>query len=378
MLDITTLGAVGDGAFDNSAVLDKALSACQGTLFVPDGVYGISRPLMLPVEISLQMAPGAVLRAQAGFQGEAVVMKAAGERGKPVSYGSIRGGTIDGGAQELTGILVPYACRLHIGDLEVKNCRRKGIDIGAEGWYECNVSNVRLYLEPEVRNLPGSIGLHYQRCTDSLVLSVVIIGYETGLRSDSSSNDFQQVHVWNFKGNGDLITCFHCGGWNDTYNQCYADSPITPELGYGFYVTKPFQRITNCRVYNNQWATDNMVIGIYIEDGGTHGTYLANHFTAREDHRILKAFDGNLDAACIIGNSYAATVSGGLVCQMPSGGGGSSPMPIASIAGDRLNLSHPVDTPEGGLVGDIAWSEDARGSMLWVRTPKGWKKARLE
>ncbi|OPZ80483.1 MAG: hypothetical protein BWY76_03343 [bacterium ADurb.Bin429] len=240
------------------------------------------------------------------------------------------------------------------------------------------MSNVRLYLEPEVQNLPGSIGLHYQRCTDSLVSLVVIIGYETGLRSDSSSNDFQQVHVWNFKSNGDLKVCFACNGWNDTYNQCYADSPITEEMGYGFHVTRPFQRITNCRIYNNNWATDNRVIGIYIADGGTHGTYLGNHFTAREEHRILKAFDGNLDSACIVGNSYAPTVSGGLVCQMPSGGGGASQMPITSIAGDRLNLAHPVDTPEGGLVGDLAWSEDARGSMLWVRTPTGWKKARLE
>ncbi len=378
MLDITTLGAVGDGAFDNSPVLDRAIAESKGTIFLPDGVFGISRPLVLPAHLSLQMAPGAVLRALPGFQGEAVVVKAAGERGNPMSYGSIRGGTIDGGAQPLTGILVPYACRLHIGDLEVKNCCRKGIDIGAEGWYEVNVSNVRCYLEPHVRNLPGSIGLHYQRCTDSLVLSVVIIGYETGLRSDSSSNDFQQVHVWNFKDNGDLMVCFACNGWNDTYNQCYADSPITDGPGYGFYVTRPFQRITNCRVYNNQWAVDDTVTGIYIADGGTHGTYLANHFTAREDHRIRMAFDGNLDSACIVGNSYAETVIGGLVCQLPSGGGGQSRMPIASIAGDRVNLSQPVDTPEGGLVGDIAWSEDARGSMLWVRTPKGWKKARLE
>jgi hypothetical protein len=382
MLDITTRGAVGDGAFDNSTIFAAAIAALPaagGTLFLPDGVFGISRPLELPTAVSLQLAPGATLRALPSFQGEAVVIKAAGTHGDPVSYGSIRGGTLDGGGQGITGIQVPYACRLHIGDLEVRNCTRKGINIGAEGWYEVNVSNVRCYLDHDMRHLPGSIGLHYQRCTDSLVTGVVIIGYETGLRSDSSSNDFQQIHVWNFKDNGPLRWCFYCNGWNDSYSQCYADSPIDDEhLGYGFYMTRPFQRVIGCRVYGNAWARDNGYIGVYIADGGTHGTYLGNHFTAQEGHRILKAFDGNLEAACIVGNSYAETVSGGLVCQVPSGGGGASPMPIAAIAGDRLNLAQPIDSPEGGLVGDLAWSEDARGTVLWLKTPSGWKRARLE
>lgn len=320
---VTDFGARADAATDNTPAFEAALAAIAtaggGTLQVPDGAFGIARTLDLPRDVSLLMTPGAVIRALPDFAGDAVIRKGREEeRGQHGCYGAIRGGTIDGGAHTLTGILVPYACRLHIGDLEVRNARMKGIHIGTAGWYECNVSNVRCSLDPEVENCPGSIGLHYEKCTDSLVNSVVIIGYETGVRSDSSSNDFHQVHVWNFNTNGALKYCFYCNGWNDSWNQCYADSPITgDETGYGFYVDKPFNRITACRVYCNQWATDNKTVGIYISDGGTHGTYMANHFTAREEHRIARAFDGNLDSACILGNSYAPTVSGGRSSRTP-------------------------------------------------------------
>jgi len=304
-----------------------------GTLALPDGIYHLARPLLLPGTVSLTMTPAARLRAMETFCGDAVLVKERiGESGQHAYYGSIRGGIIDGGKLPVTGIAVPSACRLDIRDVEVVNARMKGIDIGAEGWYEVNVSNVRCSLDPEVAHLPGSIGLHYQKCTDSLVSGVIIIGYETGLRSDSSSNDIQLVHVWNFPGNGPLKYCFYCNGWNDSYHQCYADSPFDGDNpAYGFYVARPFNRIVSGRIYCNDFATDGRAIGIFIEPGATHGSYLANHFTAREGHRIGAAFAGNLDAATILGNSFAPTVIDGLVCQLPSGGGGESRMPELKI-----------------------------------------------
>ena len=304
-----------------------------GTLALPDGVFGLTRPLLLPGNVSLVMTPGTTLRALASFAGEAVVVKERiGQPGQHAYYGCIRGGVIDGGKLAVTGIQAPYACRLDIRDLEVSNARVKGIDIGADGWYEVNISNVRCSLDPDVAHLPGSIGLHYQRCTDSLVSSVVIIGYEIGLRSDSSSNDFQLVHVWNFPDNGPLRCCFYCNGWNDSYHQCYADSPFDGDNpAYGFYMARPFQRIVSGRIYCNDFATDGRAIGIFIAPDATHGTYLGNHFTAREGHRIGAAFAGDLDSASILGNSFAPTVMDGLVSQLPSGGGGESRMPELKI-----------------------------------------------
>ncbi|MHB9133880.1 MAG: hypothetical protein ACYDBB_22670 [Armatimonadota bacterium] len=310
-------GLHGDGATDNTEAFARILDDLQakggGTVQLPDGVFGLLQPLHLPWNVSLVMTPGATLLALPNFQGEAVVIKdATPERNQPVCYGYLRGGTIDGGKLPIAGIQVPYACRLHIGDLEVRNACLKGLDIGADGWYEINISNVRCYLEPDVPHVPGSIGVHYQRSTDCLVNLLVIIGYETGLRSDSSSNDFHQVHVWNFPGNGPLKYCFYCNGWNDSYNQCYADSPMNgDELGYGYYVEKPFNRITNGRIYCNNWAVEDRVIGIHLAPTGTHGTYVGNHFTAREGHNMKLAFDGTLEGASFFGNSYGVTVPEG-------------------------------------------------------------------
>jgi hypothetical protein len=306
--------------------------ATGGTLALPDGVYGIRRTLHLPAGVSLQLAPGATLRALAPFDGDALVRKTTDA---PHQWGgSIGGGTLDGAGLPILGIDVDYACRLDIRDLEIINTARGGIHIGTRGHYEVNVSHVRMSLDANLPHCPGSIGLHYEKCTDSLINGVVIIGYETGVRSDSSSNDFHQVHVWNFPGNGPLKYCFYCNGWNDSYQQCYADSPFDGDnAAYGFYVTRPFNRITNGRVYCNGFCPDGTVVGIYLADGGTHGTYLANHFTAQEGHRMAAAFAGTFEAACMLGNSFSPTVMDGLACRIPSGGGGLSRMPELTIAG---------------------------------------------
>ena len=304
-----------------------------GTLSLPDGVYTLAQPLRLPWNISLAMTPGATLRALPEFQGEAVVVKETNQQGVHACFGSIRGGTIDGGGLPITGVQVPRACRLHIGDLEIRNAGFKGIDV-MDGWYEVNISNVRCALDPTMPHAPGSVGLHYRKCTDSLINGVVIIGYETGVRSDSSSNDFQQVHVWNFPDNGPLKYCFYCGGWNDSYNQCYADSPFDGDnVCYGFYVHAPFTRISNGRIYCNNFAVEGKVTGIYLAPGGTHGSYLGNHFFATDGHRMGHAFAGNFDAACIFGNSFDRNILDGLVCRIPSGGGGDSRMPEVRISG---------------------------------------------
>jgi hypothetical protein len=47
----------------------------------------------------------------------------------------------------------------------------------------------------QTRYAPGSIGLHVER-TDCKFTLIHVIGYETGIRSDASSNWFSQIHVW--------------------------------------------------------------------------------------------------------------------------------------------------------------------------------------
>jgi hypothetical protein len=332
---------IGDGATDNAPAFEAlfaALSAAGVTgLRLAPGVYAVSRTVELPTAISLHLDPGACLRALPGFKGDAVLRKQRGEIGQHAWNGHISGGLIDGGKQNVIGIHVPGACRLDIHDLEIVDCLQKGIYIGLPGsektWgYEVNVRGVRCAIEHNTPHAPGSIGLHYEQITDSYISQVVIIGYETGVASESASNDFSQVHVWSVSSHGPLKRNFFCNGWGDSYNQCYADAPFDEGREcYGFLVNKPFNRFTNCRVYSNNYTFDNTVIGFQLAPGGTHGSYVNNLFCAGAERRIKAAYAGNLEAATILGNGYEPHVAAGRENRIPSDTGGISYIPPLNI-----------------------------------------------
>jgi hypothetical protein len=294
-------------------------------------VYGVSRTLELPTSVSLQLDPGARLLALPGFTGDALLRKQRGEIGVHHYNGRISGGVLDGGRQNLIGLHVPGACRLDIADLEIVDCLAKGIYIGSpdKTWgYEVNVRGVRCAIDLKTAHAPGSIGLHYEKITDSYVSQVVIIGYETGVASESASNDYSQVHVWSVTDQGPLKRNFFCNGWGDSYSQCYADAPFDGGSEVcGFLVNKPFNRFTNCRVYANTYTFDQTVTGFLVADGGTHGSYLNNLFCCGAQHRIKAAYAGNLEAATILGNGYEPNVAGGRENRIPSGAGGASFVP---------------------------------------------------
>lgn len=346
---MTSTAPVGDGATDNAPILDalcrRLADGGGGGIELPSGTYLLSRTLELPTSVSLHLGPGARLTAMPGFQGGAVVRKRRGAIGVHAWNGRIGGGAIDGGKQDVVGIHVPGACRLDIHDIEIVDCLRKGIDIGdeAETWgYEVNVRGVRCAIDLATRHMPGSIGLHYRRITDSYISQVVVIGYETGVASESSANDFSQVHVWSVPEQGPLKCNFRCAGWGDSWSQCYADAPFDEGREcYGFLVERPFNRFSGCRVYSNAFTVDGTVVGFMIRPGGTHGSYLSNLFTAGDKHRIKAAFAGELEAATILGNGYDPNVMAGRENRIPSDTGGISHVPPLLLGGQPLNSGRP-------------------------------------
>ena len=349
-----------------------------GTMELGDGAYGLDRTLRLPREVSLYMTPHTVLRALPGFEGEAILLKCAAEKIKGHSHesaGWIRGGVLDGAKQPLTGLKIEDVSRLEVSELEVRDATYKGIH--SDAGYEINLSHVRCNVDLHTPYAPGSVGIHYENA-DSLIHTAVIIGYETGVRSDGSSNDFQFVHVWNSDPDqGPMNYCFYCNGHGDTYTQCYADSPTIA----GFYMTKPFQRVFGSRVFYSRWAQDNAGAGVLVEPSGSHGTYIGNYFFAAQEHTLAKAYDGDLEGACILGETYrGGVVHGGKETRVPSGGGGAHPLPPFTIAGNRLHMSPQLASPvpDQGEVGDVVWVDDDTAPALYVKTSKGWCRATLD
>ena len=343
-----------------------------GTLELGDGEYEIVRTLRLPRSVSLVMTPNAVIRAKANFQGDAVIVKGGGNYSKTAATsGWIRGGVIDGNRQPLTGLRVEDLHRLEIADLSVLNALYKGVHL-LKGGNETNLTRVRCDVDMRTRYAPDSIGIHVER-TDCKFAMVHVIGYETGVRSDAGSNWFSQIHVWNWvPTQGPMKYCFHCNGANNTFSQCYADSPSVA----GFYMTKPHQSVMQCRVYYSRWAEDNAGAGFLITREGQHGSYLGNVLFAGRENRLGKAFEGDLEGACILGTS-GWNVAGGMENRIPSGS--SVEHPALDLAGGAFRLTPQATppSPEQGELGEVRWVDDGTASALWVKTSRGWKKSEL-
>ncbi|HUW93868.1 MAG TPA: hypothetical protein VMV74_11940 [Bacteroidales bacterium] len=358
------------------AVLDERGG---GTLELGDGVYEISKPLNLLSSVSLVMTPNAVIKAMSGFEGDAVLIKGAGRSSTFSGTGGwIRGGVIDGSKLPITGIRVEKIARLEIADLVVKNALHKGIHL-LKGGYERNLTRVRCDVDGRTPYAPGSIGIHYEG-GDNKVFLAHVLGYETGVRSDLWSNWFTLVHVWNSSAQGPMYYCFYCNGDNNTYNQCYADSPTTA----GFYVTKAHQSFIQNRIYHSRWAKDISGAGFLITPEGKHGNYIGNVLFADEGHRLAKAFDGDLVGATILGSS-SWRVMGGLENRISSGEElthpelGSIQHPALHLGGTgfRLTQQTTFPLPEQGDLGEVRWVDDGKTSALLVKTTIGWKKAPL-
>jgi len=343
-----------------------------GTLELGDGVYEISQTLRLPRSVSLTMTPNAVIRAKSSFQGDAVIIKGGGDYSKySQTAGWIRGGVIDGNRQQLTGIRVEDLHRLEIADLSVLNALQKGIHL-VKGGNESNLTRVRCDVDSNIRCAPESIGIHIQRA-DCKVSLAHVIGYETGVRSDAGSNWFSQVHVWNWESlQGPMKYCFHCNGGNNSFSQCYADSPTIA----GFYLTAGYQTVMQSRIYFSRWAADNTGAGFLITEKGRHGSYFGNVIFADKDHKLAKAFAGDLEGACILGTSCRGVV-GGMENRIPSGSSAEHPTLNLAGKGIRLERQSSSPLPAEGELGEVRWVDDGTSSALWVKTTKGWKRSQL-
>jgi hypothetical protein len=211
--------------------------------------------------------------------------------------------------------------RLEIADLVVANATYKGIHL-LRGGYEKNITRVRCEVDLHAHYAPGSIGIHYEN-GDSKVILAHVIGFETGVRSDDASNWFTLIHVWNYDPvQGPMLYCFYCNGINNTFNQCYADSPTIA----GFYVDQPNQSFLQCRVFYSRWAKDKSGTGFLITPCGKLGYYFSNALFAHDQHRLAKAFDGDLEGACILGTTTPGGVLARFENRIPSGDASAPPV----------------------------------------------------
>src|ERR1035438_3305777 len=75
---------------------------------------------------------------------------------------------------------------------------------------------------------------------------------------------------------------------------------------------------------------------------GKNGNYFGNALFADDKHRLAKAFDGELEGACILGTTTMGGVLGGLENRIPSGDTTSPPL---TLAGTGFRLTQQTKQP---------------------------------
>ncbi len=129
------------------------------------------------------------------------------------------------------------------------------------------------------KNGATSIGIHYNSCTDSYVTCCNVVGYRTGMRTNSGSVFHSQCHVWARTIQGPMTCGYYVAGSDCTYLSCYADSPndggdATITDMYGFYLAAAHPKLLACTVSLNPTSSpsDNKLTGVYFATG-IGGTY---------------------------------------------------------------------------------------------------------
>jgi hypothetical protein len=378
-------GPAGDWSSAFAAACTALADCDQATVHIPDGDFGVLRPVVVPNHVSIAMAPAARLFAMPGFEGEAVVIK--GER--PAGdldwtahgySGRIGGGIIDGGKLPIHGVIGRWTRRFVLHDLEIFNCLAGGIRIGEQGWYETTLRGVRVQIDFDVTCLPDAIGVEVVRGSDNQVTQLLTIGYDIGVKGTSGSTCWHQVHVWKGRHRPFKIG-FHCGGWNDCFSQCQVDE--CQEVG--FLVDAPFQRFESCMVQGGgDWLKleGSQGVAVRLTGRGTHCFFAGTFINPSAKHPFVKVFDGTLEACTVVGTLYNPHVPRDQqINQFASGTGGASWQPVVGFAGEGVRLADAcAEAPrfDEGQIGEVRWLAGDGAATLYLRTPQGWSHCRME
>jgi hypothetical protein len=218
------------------------------------------------------------------FVGDSVVQ--VGDTDDKAFNFSISGhGAIDGNGVVGMGIDVKWGYRSYIRDVQLFGCPEKPVHVGETGTlnssYEIHVLNAKAFNgdmdDVHVANASGSIGVHMDNVTDSIVSGVEPIGYRTGIRADQGSIFLIANHPWNRSGHGPLERCFDIQGEGNVLMSNYADSPTVYNNGgamgtdcYGYYLHGFNPVMLGNKIFMNTSLTpdasnDNTITAIYMD-----------------------------------------------------------------------------------------------------------------
>ena len=253
------------GETDDAPRFQRAVDACRGggLLTVPGGNYTLSHTVFVTNLCSVEMSPGARIKAVAEMdwmfkidQRWQYYPKSAPKDVQPEIYNlSFRGGTLDADGKA-SCLAVDNYRHFTLENSTFLNARRYGVAIETEGLgYEMVARN--LYFKTLVRGLAGNTAI-FTCGGDSQYTDIIIVDYTVGFHVfGGGANRLTRVHVWGGpvghpakKGEVPEMlrdsVCFRIEGGSTILRDCYADTGAV-----GFWNTGRTTQMFGCLYFNN-------------------------------------------------------------------------------------------------------------------------------
>ena len=230
----TNAFATADVASGIQAVID---ANPHRTIFIPDGIYELSRPILTPADpglsVSLKLGEFAVLRAAKGWRGGEALVRLGATHPKndiatPGSNYSFTGGIIDG-AGVACAISIDGGRETHVRDVSIKNARigihiRTGANYGSS---DADIERVNIV----GNGTADSIGVLCEG-HDNTFSKMRIANVQIGVLLKSGGNSLRDIHPLFIFAARTPDEVRRAVGFDDlaggnTYDYCYSDQFAT-------------------------------------------------------------------------------------------------------------------------------------------------------
>jgi len=232
MAEVTAAGCrVEDGVSDASAPLQKLIDEHPNrTIYLPDGVYLLSRPIVTPAHplrsVDLRLANYATLRAAPGWTNVEAMVRLGGKDPAndirtPGSLYGFTGGILDG-AGVANGLSIDGGRETRVRDVSMKRVKvglriKRGANSGSS---DADIRDVNI-----VGNAaPDSIGVLVEGY-DNTFTCMRIAGVQTGVLLKGGGNSLRNIHPLHTCGYRHYATSvgFDDRSGNNWYDFCYSD-----------------------------------------------------------------------------------------------------------------------------------------------------------
>lgn len=273
-----------DGKRDVSDAIQKIIDENPNrTIYFPDGVYLISKPILTPAEptksVALELSNYAIIKAAEGWSHDEAMIRLGGKDAAnnirtPGSNYYLEGGIIDGSGVA-KGISIDSGRETVIRNTSIKSVV-VGIHVkhGANsGSSDSDIFGVNIV----GNNTPESIGVLVEGY-DNTFTNMRIGGVHFGFKIRSQANMLRNIHPLYYGSNNSYETS--CGFLDEAgcnwYDFCYSD-----EFATAFRITKSASHYNNCFAY---WYSKRGTKHTIFKSDGEFNSAVMNMHVGHRQH----------------------------------------------------------------------------------------------